>query len=103
MCLSRVLVILRSAALLAERRHCRTPGGRSYPPALVVLHQLEIEALAVHPSGHASNACPGIEPRAERPESPVIRGARKPGETEGCDEESAALVEHELLDDLVGL
>ena len=41
----------------------------------------------------------GVEPRAERSERPVIRGARKPGEDEGCSQKLAALVEHRLFDD----
>src|SRR5215468_7497272 len=34
-------------------------------------------------------------------ESRVTRRARKPGEAEGCSQDLAALVEHELLDDVL--
>src|SRR5438445_3773427 len=35
------------------------------------------------------------------PQGTVIRGHRAPGEADSCPEELAALVEHELFDDLV--
>src|SRR6516164_6701048 len=43
-------------------------------------------------------------PRAtsERPEGRVILRSGKPNEAEGCSQEPSALVEHGLLDDLVG-
>jgi len=42
-------------------------------------------------------------PCAQRLEGAVVRGHRAPGEAERRSEESAALVEHALLDDLVRL
>src|SRR5262245_5596385 len=57
---------------------------RSPAIPLVVLPQLEIKALAMHPNGYVADAGPGVEPCAERPGSAVIRGARKPGEAECC-------------------
>jgi hypothetical protein len=48
-----------------------------------------------------ADAAPGVQPEPQRPERAVIRGARKPGEAECCQKESATLVEHALLDDLV--
>src|SRR5262249_2204184 len=78
------------------RRRVFHPGrveGRS-PPALVVLGQLQVVALAVHAHGDVADTGPGVEPGVECPESPVIRGTRKPGEAEGCLPELAALVEH---------
>ena len=41
--------------------HAGRVEGRA-PAALVVLRQLQIEALAVHPYGHAADAGPGVEP-----------------------------------------
>src|SRR5262245_36436305 len=41
-----------------------------------------------------TNAGPGVEPRAECPESPVIRGARKPGEAQCRHQELGASVGH---------
>jgi hypothetical protein len=68
---------------------------RSPPPTpLVVLGQLKVVAQAVHPDGDVADAGPGVEPRAERPESPVIRRPGKPGESECCQQKLAALVEH---------
>src|SRR5262249_6411417 len=56
-----------SGALRARGRVLH-PGRveRGAPASLVVLRQLEIEALVVHPSGHAPGPGPGIEPGAER-------------------------------------
>jgi len=87
-------------ALVGE---CSIPGGveRRTPAALVVLRELEVEALVVHPAGDGADARPGVEPGAERPERPVIRRSGKPSEAECRSQELAALVEHGLLDDLV--
>src|SRR5262245_12374216 len=41
---------------------------RRAPAALVVLRQLEVEALAVHPHGDVADAGPGVQPGAQRPE-----------------------------------
>jgi hypothetical protein len=41
---------------------CRVEGRA--PSSLVVLRQLEVEALAVHPDGDAADALPGIQPHA---------------------------------------
>src|SRR5262249_45154078 len=49
---------------------------------------------AAHSHGDVADAGPGVEPGAERPERAVGRGARKPGESNCCTEELAALVEH---------
>jgi hypothetical protein len=46
---------------------------------------------------------PRVQPRAESPEGTVVRRSRKPGEAERRHQELAALVEHGLLDDLIGL
>lgn len=45
---------------------------------------------------------PGVQPGLERPEWAVIRQPGKSGESECCWKKLAALVEHGLLDDLVG-
>src|SRR5262249_16341717 len=79
------------------RRACRRMlhAGRVErrpPAALVVLRQLEVEALTVHPNSDVADAGPGVEPCVERPESPVIRGTGKPGEAEGCSQKLAALI-----------
>src|SRR5262249_18439386 len=78
------------------RRRVLHPGrvkGRP-PAAVVVLRQLQVEALAVHPGGDPADAGPRVEPRAQRPERAVVRGQRAPGEAERRPEELAALVEH---------
>jgi hypothetical protein len=51
--------------------------------AFVVLRQLGVETLTVHPDGDVADAGPGVEPGAESPESPVIRGRVKLGEAGG--------------------
>jgi hypothetical protein len=76
--------------------------GRS-PAALGVSGELEIEALARHADRDPADAGPGVRPCAERPEGVVVGRAREPGESECRSQESAALVEHGLLDDLVRL
>ena len=74
---------------------------RRPPAALVVARELEVEALVSHTDGDPTDAGPGVEPRAERPESVVIRWPLKPGETECCSQEPSALVEHGLLNHLI--
>jgi len=78
------------------RRRVLHPGrveGRS-PPALVVLSQLEVEALPVHPDGDVTDAAPGVEPDSERVEGAAVERVREPSEPECCPQELAALVEH---------
>ena len=75
---------------------------RRAPAALVVLRQLQIEALAVHSDGHVADAGPRVQLRAKRPERSVVRGHGTSSESDCCPEELAAWVEHALLDDLVG-
>jgi hypothetical protein len=45
---------------------------RGVPAGLVVLGQLEIEALAVHPDGDPADAGPGVEPDSEGPERAIV-------------------------------
>ena len=76
------------------RRRVLHPGrveGRS-PPALVVLSQLEVEALPVHPDGDVTDAAPGVEPDSERVEGAVVERVREPSEPECCPQELAALI-----------
>jgi hypothetical protein len=80
--------------------HPRRVEGRA-PPAIVVLRQLQIVALAVHPDRDVADAGPRVEPGPERGERAVVRGHGAPGEAERRDEETAAFVEHRLFDDLV--
>src|SRR5437867_11009231 len=70
----------------ARRRvlHARRVERRA-PAALVVLSQLQIIALAVHPDGDVADAGPGVEPG---PQCPREQGAR--GESECRSEELAA-------------
>ena len=84
-------------ALMGECLHARRVESRP-PASFVVLGQLKIEALAVHPNNDVADASPGVQVGAKDMESPV--GVRKPGEAECCSQELAALVEHELLDHL---
>ena len=89
-------------ALVGE---CSMPLGveRRAPAALVVLGQLQVEALAVHPNGYVADAGPGVEPGAQRVQGKIVREHRAPGEADGSTEQPVALVEHALLDDLVRL
>jgi len=57
--------------------------------------------LTVHAHGDVPDPGPGVEPDAERVQRAIVRGHRASGEAECRQEESAALVEHALLDDLV--
>jgi hypothetical protein len=83
----------------APSQSCRT----SRASALVVPGELEVEGLARHADRDVSDAGPGVEPRAQRPEGAVVRWHRARRESDCCPEELAALVEHELFNDLVGL
>jgi hypothetical protein len=81
------------------RRRVLHPGrveGRA-PAALVVLGQLEVEALVVHAHGDVADAGPGVEQGAEGVESAVVRRHRAPGEAKRCHQQLATLVEHALL------
>jgi hypothetical protein len=68
---------------------------RRAPTSLVVLRQLEVIALSVHPHGYVADAGPGVEPLAQRPQRTVTRRYRAPREAERRDEELAALVKHD--------
>src|SRR5262249_27572597 len=76
---------------------------RRAPAALVVLRQLEIETLTVHPHGDVADAGPGIEPGAQRVQRAVVREHRAAGKADRRHEEPTALVEHALLEELVRL
>jgi hypothetical protein len=82
--------------VLHPRRIERRP-----PTSLIVLSQLQVVALAVHPDSDVSDTSPGVQPDAESLEGAVIRGHRASGEADNRTEELAALVEHALLDDLI--
>jgi len=75
---------------VSTTRRGRLAGSAAYPgrvegralAALVVLRQLEVEALAVHPHGDAADARPGVEPVLERRERAIVRRARQTGEAD---------------------
>src|SRR5690348_9874608 len=73
--------------------HPRGVEGRS-PAALVILRELEIVALTVHPHRDMANPSPRVEPGAKGPERPIIRGHGAPGEADSSTEELAVLVKH---------
>ena len=56
----------------------------------------------MHSNGDVADAGPGVEPGAKGVERAVVREDGASGESDRCPEEPAALVEHGLLDDLVG-
>jgi hypothetical protein len=68
---------------------------RRAPAALVILGELKVEALSVHPDGYVADARPGAEPLAQRPQRAVIRRQGAPGEAESCTQKLATLVEHD--------
>jgi len=74
-----------------------TAGARRTPAAVVVLRQLQVESLTVHPDGDMADTTPGVEPYGERPEGAVVRGQRARRESHCCPEELAALVDHRRL------
>jgi len=76
---------------------------RRAPTPVIVLGQLQIVALAMHPHGHSPDAGPRVQPGTQRPESAVIRGQRKRGKSDCCPQELAAWVEDGLFDHLVDL
>jgi len=67
---------------------------RRPPAAVVVLRQLQVEALAVHAHGDVPDPRPRIEPGSEGVERAIVRAHRAPGKAERRHEEPAALVEH---------
>ena len=76
-----------ASAPSGARRACRRvlhPGRveRRPPTAIVVLGQLQVIPLAVHPDGDVPDAGPGVEPGAECPERWVIGRRRAPGEAD---------------------
>ena len=79
------------------------PGRvESGPPAsVIVLSQLQVVALAMHPHRDMSNPGPRVQPRAESAERAVIRGHGTLGEADSHTEELAAWVEHGLLDHMI--
>src|SRR4030095_7790469 len=80
------------------------PGGEEgrAPAAVVVLRQLQVVALAVHPDGDVPDPGPGVEPGPQRPERAVVGGQRVAGEADSRTQELAALVAHGLLDHVIG-
>ena len=80
-------------------RSRRGEGGS--PPALIVLSELQIVPLPVHPNRDSADAIPGIQVGPEGPECSVIRRHGTPGEAYGCPQELATLVEQRLLNDPV--
>jgi hypothetical protein len=50
--------------------------------------------LAGHADRDPPDPGPGVEPRPQRPQRPVARRRREPGESKRCDEQSAASVSH---------
>jgi len=76
---------------------------RGAPAALIVLGQLEVEALTVHPHRDSADTIPGIQVTPKGPECTVIGRHREGGESDSRTKELAALVEHGLFDYLVSL
>src|SRR5438445_4200816 len=74
---------------------------RGPPPTLVILSQLQIVALAMHPHCDMPDPGPRVEPGPERVERAIVRGHGAPGEAECRDEEPSTLIEHGLVDHLV--
>jgi len=69
------------------RRRVLHPGrveGRA-PASVVVLSQLKIEALAVHPDGDVADAGPGVEPGAESRRARSRGARRSPANPEGAE------------------
>src|SRR5437899_11696277 len=75
---------------------CGVKGG---PPAsVIVLSQLQIKALPVHPDSDVPNPGPRVEPGAEGVEGTVIRGQGAPRESDCCSVESASLIQHRFTE-----
>jgi hypothetical protein len=56
-------------------------------------------ALAVHANGDVADPGPGVEPRAQRVQRPIVRRHRAVSKSDCGSQEPAALAEHALLDD----
>ena len=88
-------------ALVGE---CSIPVVESRSPATVlVAGGLEVETLAVHSHGDVADAQPReFEPGAKRLQRAIVQRQGAPGEADSRTEELAPLVEHGLLDHLIG-
>jgi hypothetical protein len=56
---------------------------RRAPPALVVLRELDVVALTVHPDDDVSDAAPGVEPAVEAGDGRMARCGAQGGEPYG--------------------
>ena len=88
----------RALPLRARRARWRVlhPGRveRRSPAAVVILGELQVEPLPVHPDGNAPDAGPGIQPGAKSVQRTIVGEHRAPGEAESRHQKPAALVEH---------
>ncbi len=86
---------LPSGARRTRRAMLHARGAERGPPApVVILSQLEIVPLPMHPHRDVTNPGPRVQPRAEGVQRSVIRGHRERGKSDGSTQESSALVEH---------
>ncbi len=69
--------------------HAGGVEGRS-PASVIILSQLQVVALAVHPHGDVPNPGPRLHPRAESMKGAVVGGHRAPGEAQRRYEERPA-------------
>src|SRR6185369_5862068 len=67
---------------------------RGAPASVVILSELKVVALAMHPHGDVPDAFPRVQPGAKRVQRAIVREHRTPGEAERRHQESAALVRH---------
>jgi hypothetical protein len=67
-------------------------SGVRAPSALVVLRQLDVVTLAVHPNNDVADAAPGVEPAVDRGEDGHWLCVAQGGEAKSGVEESAASV-----------
>jgi len=81
------------ARVLHPRRVERRP-----PASVVVLRQLEVEAVPVHPDDDVADAGPGVEPGAERVQCAIVREHRATREAERRCEEKTPLARSHYRD-----
>jgi hypothetical protein len=67
---------------------------RRAPPALIVLRELHVVAVAVHPDNDVTYAAPGVEPAVDGGEGGMVWCGMQGGEADNCMEKAAAPVGH---------
>jgi hypothetical protein len=78
----------------SRRGHFADEGKGRAPAALVVLGELDVVAVAVHPDDYIADAAPGVEPAVKGDDAGASWCGAQGGEADNCMEKAAAPVGH---------